>query len=73
MWFKFNGERFKSERERKNISQRFLAEMADTSERYIRDLEKGHKTNLSAELLSRFSAILNISMEDLMSKTEGES
>ena len=70
---KFSGAQFKNERKRKNISQRSLAVMADTSERYVRDLEKGNKTNPSAKLLFRFSKAMEVPMEDLMTEMEGES
>ena len=73
MNLKFNSGRFKSERKRKSISQCTLAVMADTSERYVRDLEKGNKTNPSAELVFRFSKALEVPMEDLMTELEGES
>ena len=69
----FNSGRFKSERKRKNLSQRTLADLANTSERYLRDLEKGNKTNPSAELVFRFSKALKVPMEDLMTEMEGES
>ena len=70
---RFNASYFKSQRKRKNISQSSLADMADTSERYIRDLEKGKKTNPSASLLFRLSMAMEIPMENLMTRIEGES
>ena len=73
MGARFNASYFKSERKRKNISQSSLADMADTSERYIRDLEKGKKTNPSANLLYRLSKAMGTPMENLMTGTEGES
>ena len=68
----FNAERFKKERIKHHISQRSLAYEAETSERYVRDLEKGYKTNPSAEKLFRISKALSVPMNDLMTVVEGE-
>ena len=73
MYSQFNSMRFKGERKRKNISQSALAVLANTSERYIRDLEKGNKTNPSADLLFRISKALGMPREDLMTNMEGKS
>ena len=67
-----NSVRLKEEREKQNISQRTLACTAETSERYVRDLEKGNKTNPSAEMLFRISIALNVPMNDLMTIVQGE-
>lgn len=70
---RFNAIRLKTERTKQKISQRTLAEKAETSERYIRDLEKGNKSNPSSILLCRICQSLKVSMDDLMSVTEEES
>lgn len=63
---KFSGERLKAERTGQKRTQSWLAERADTSIRYLRDLEKGKKSNPSAELLCRISSALEVGMEDLL-------
>lgn len=70
MRVKFNGKKFRDERKKKNISQAQLAEMTDTSIRYVRDLENGIKNNPSASMVYQFSLTLDIPMETLMVKSE---
>lgn len=41
MQAKFNGQKVRTLRKMKKLSQAMLAEQGDTSERYIRDLERG--------------------------------
>lgn len=72
MLVKFSGRRLREERRGQKRSQDWLAEQADTSIRYIRDLEKGVKSNPSAELLYRLSNALDLEMEDLMTVRKGE-
>lgn len=48
MQAKFNGQKVRTLRKMKKLSQAMLAEQGDTSERYIRDLERGQKRNPSA-------------------------
>ena len=67
-----NSVRLKEEREKQKISHRTLTCTAETSERYVRDLEKGNKTNPSAEMLFRISIALNVPMNDLMTIVQGE-
>ena len=43
MQAKFNGQKVRTLRKMKKLSQAMLAEQGDTSERYIRDLERGQK------------------------------
>ena len=47
MQAKFNGQKVRTLRKMKKLSQAMLAEQGDTSERYIRDLERGQKRNAS--------------------------
>ena len=68
----FNGKRFKAERKQCKISQIRLAEQAETTERYLRDLEHGRKDNPSAAMVYRLSTALKIRMEDLMLVWEDE-
>ena len=72
MVVKFNAEHLKSTREQKNISQMRLAELCDSSDRYIRALELGKRGNPSAVLVWHLSHALEVRMEDFMLKQEGE-
>ena len=72
MWVKFDGGKLLCHRKEKNISQALMAEQADTTIRYIRDLEKGCKSNPSAVLVYLLSAVLGIRMEELMTKLPDE-
>lgn len=48
-----------------------LAEQGDTSERYIRDLERGQKRNPSASVVCSLSRALGLAaMDELMEITE---
>ena len=68
----FNGQKFKSVRQDRNLSQIRLAEQADTTERYLRDLEHGVKDNPSAAVVYRLSSALQVQMEELMVVREDE-
>ena len=46
--------------------------LADASIRYIGALERGEKTNPSADLVSRFSIIFGVPIDDLMSASDEE-
>ena len=73
MTVKFNAERLKTVREQKHISQMRLAELCDSSDRYIRALELGNRENPSAALVYLLSHVLELTMEELMIfKLEGE-
>lgn len=62
----FQYERLKEARRKKNMTQEELAERCGSSDRYIRDLEKGRKVHPSAELIFQIAAALEISVETLM-------
>ena len=66
----FDGEKFKAARKRRKLSQILLAERADTTERYLRELENGRMDNPSAAMLYRLSVVREIPMEEFMSETE---
>ena len=66
----FDGKKFKAARKRRKLSQILLAERADTTERYLRELENGRMDNPSAAMLYRLSVVLEIPMEEFMSETE---
>lgn len=68
----FNGQKFKAVRKDRNLSQIRLAEQADTTERYLRDLEHGVKDNPSAAVVYRLSSALQVQMEELMVVREDE-
>lgn len=68
----FNGQKFKAVRKDRNLSQIRLAEQADTTERYLRDLEHGVKDNPSAAVVYRLSSALQVQMEELMLVREDE-
>ena len=68
----FNGRKFKAVRKHRKLSQICLAEQAETTERYLRDLEHGRKDNPSAAMVYRLSYALQIHMEDLMLVREDE-
>lgn len=69
---KFNGLAFRSVRKSNNQSQALVAELADTSIRYVGALERGEKSNPSADMVSRFSAILGVPIDTLMSASDEE-
>ncbi len=68
----FNRVAFHSIRKRNNQSQASIAELADTSIRYVGALERGEKSNPSADLVSRFSIILGVPVDDLISTSDEE-
>ena len=63
---KFSSQKLRAVRQEKKISQMFLAELCDSSDRYIRDLERGRKANPSATLVYLLSRALDVPMDDLM-------
>lgn len=71
MQAKFNGQKVRTLRKMKKLSQAMLAEQGDTSERYIRDLERGQKRNPSASVVCSLSRALGLAvMDELMEITE---
>ena len=66
----FNRGAFLSIRKKNHLSQAQVAELADTSIRYVGALERGEKSKPSADLVSRFSIILEVPVEDLMSTSD---
>lgn len=71
MQAKFNGQKVRTLRKMKKLSQAMLAEQGDTSERYIRDLERGQKRNPSASVVCSLSRALALAaMDELMEITE---
>lgn len=73
MLVKFDGGKFLATRKAKNLSQAKVAATADTTVRYVRDMEKGKKNNPSAAMVYRLSAALEVPMEALMTvQQEGE-
>lgn len=62
----FQYERLKEARLKKNLTQEDLAERCGSSDRYIRDLEKGRKIHPSAEVICQLASVLEIPMEALM-------
>ncbi|MFR8255332.1 MAG: helix-turn-helix domain-containing protein [Ruthenibacterium sp.] len=71
MQAKFNGQKVRTLRKMKKLSQAMLAEQGDTSERYIRDLERGQKRNPSASVVCSLSRTLGLAaMDELMEITE---
>lgn len=69
---KFDGEAFLSVRKSKHRSQAFVAESAGTSIRYVGALERGEKSNPSADMVSRFGMVLEVPVERLMTASEEE-
>lgn len=61
----FDSQKFLEERKKK-CTQAQLAERADTSIRYIHDLERGIKRNPSASMVYRISISLDAPMESFM-------
>lgn len=66
MLAKFDSAKLRAARKQKKLSQMHLAELCDSSDRYIRDLERGAKENPSAALVCLMSKVLEISMDDLV-------
>ena len=66
MLAKFNSSKLREVRRHKKISQMRLAELCDSSDRYIRDLERGAKENPSATLVCLMSQAMEVTMDELM-------
>lgn len=66
MEVRFNHEKFRRIRKEKHITQTRLAELSGTTDRYIRFMENGRKTNPSAILLYRASLVLEQPVEAFM-------
>ena len=66
----FNRGAFLSIRKKNHLSQAQVAELADSSIRYVGALERGERSKPSADLVSRFSIILEVPVEDLMSTSD---
>ena len=66
----FDGKKFKAARKQRNLSQTRLAEEAETTERYLRELENGRTDNPSAAMVYRLSVALDLPMEELMTEAE---
>lgn len=66
----FDGKKFKAARKRRNLSQTRQAEEAETTERYLRELENGRTDNPSAAMVYRLSVALDLPMEELMTEAE---
>lgn len=69
MLAKFDCEKFRRER-KKRITQIKLAEQANTSVRYVRDLEHGIKKNPSAALLYQMAAAMGVPMDSFITEYE---
>ena len=65
MLAKFDYKKFREER-KKRITQTKLAELANTSVRYVRDLEKGKKKNPSANLMYQITAAMGLPMDSFI-------
>lgn len=74
MLAKFDSEKLRAARKQKKLSQMHLAELCDSSDRYIRDLKRGAKENPSAALVCLISKVLEVPMEELVKiqKEEGQ-
>lgn len=66
----FDSKKLYSIRKERKCSQEKLAVEAGTTIRYIRDMEKGKKTNPSAVMLYRLSTALGLPMEAFMTEQE---
>ena len=67
MELRFDSTKFRAMVEDSGISQAVLAERSGTSDRYIRAMSAGEKTNPSASKLSSICYELGRSVEDCMS------
>ena len=63
---KLNASKIQELRISRDMTQAHLAELGNTTERYIRDLESGKKCNPSAVLLCRIAHALGNSTEELL-------
>ena len=68
----FQYERLKEARLKKNLTQEELAERCGSSDRYIRDLEKGRKVHPSATVVCQIASVLEIPMEALFDPGQEE-
>jgi len=68
----FQFERLKTARLKKNMTQEELAERCGSSDRYIRDLEKGRKVHPSAAVVCQIASALEIPMEALFDPGQEE-
>ncbi len=66
MEVKFDHDKLKTLRKKQKLSQSRLAELSGTTDRYIRFIEKGKKTNPSAIILYKVSKVLGNTVEDFM-------
>jgi transcriptional regulator with XRE-family HTH domain len=65
------GERLRRLRKSRQLSQRQLADLCDTTQGYIADLETLRNKNPSSEMIARISRVLNVSLEELIGQTGG--
>lgn len=70
MLARFDYKKFLSTRKGKKLTQATVATAANTSIRYVRDMEKGKKSNPSAAMLYGLSAALDVPMESLMTEQQ---
>ena len=70
MLVRFDSKKFLTIRKKKDYTQAQVAEGADTTVRYVREMEKGRKTNPSAAMVYRLSAVLQVPMEALMTEQQ---
>ena len=68
----FRSDQLKRARLKKKLTQEDLAAQCNTSDRYIRDLERGRKTRPSAEMLCLLATSLEIPMAELVDVKEEE-
>lgn len=66
----FRSNKMKEARIKKKITQEDLAELCNSSDRYIRDLELGKKSHPSANILYLLSLHLEIPMDELIEVRE---
>jgi len=66
MLARFDAKRLRAARKQKRLSQMRLAELCESSDRYIRDLERGTKENPSATLVCLMSRVLDVPMDELV-------
>jgi transcriptional regulator with XRE-family HTH domain len=66
------GEKLKRLRTTRNISQRYLAKKAQTTQSYITSLENSKVSNPSHDVIRRLALALNISIEELTGESGGK-
>lgn len=59
------GKRIKNIRQKKNYSQKLVADMANLSEKYISELECGKKKG-RLDIYARIAAVLNVSLDEFI-------